>query len=314
MKLSKEVKVGLLVTTALTAAYLGVNFLKSGVILSSSNSYHTVYTNSTGLNISSPVLLNGVTVGKVIKLQTLPNENYSVRVTFKTKGDIKLTDATEAWLVSPSLFGEKAIDLHLREGDVLKNNDRVPGKIKHSFGEGLLQGTHSAVRDVQDISLLTSQFLTVLVENTGRINSIALNLDKTTQKLRETVDSSQQKFYGISQHLVEISNALADNDNGVRPFLTKLNQSMNELQSKEVQGLTSKLNLILGSVLRVLNRIEQGDNNVAQLLEDDQFYHNLNRASQSLDELLVDVKDHPWRYFNFSVFGKKKAQESARQE
>jgi len=314
VKLNKEVKVGLLATVALTAAYLGVNFLKSGVIFSSSNRYHTVYANSTGLNIASPVLLNGVTVGKIIKLQILPDEDYSVRVTFETQKNIRLTDATEAWLISPSLLGEKAIDLHLKEGSVLKDHDVVLSKIEPSFGEGLLKGTHPAMRDVEDISLLTNQFLTNLVENIGRINSIATNLDKTVHKLRQTVDHSQQKFYDVGRNLVEISNALADGDNGVQPLLKKLNQLMNGLQGKEVPKLSAKVDLILGSALRVLNRMEQGDSNLGQLLEDDSLYHNLNRVSQSLDELLVDLKAHPWRYINFSVFGKKKVQESAQQE
>jgi len=314
VKLNKEVKVGVLATVALTAAYLGVNFLKSGVIFSSSNSYHTIYANSTGLNISSPVLLNGVAVGKVTKLQPLPDEGYNVRVTFETKKDIQLTDATEAWLVSSSLFGEKAIDLHLKEGSVLRTYAVVPGKIKPSFGEDLLKGTHPAMRGVEDISLLTNRFLTNLVDNIGQINSIVTNLDNTTQQLRQTVDRSQQKFHHVAYNLVEISNALADSDNGVKPFLKKLHQLMNGLQGTEVPELTAKIDLILGGALRVLNKMEQGDSNIGQLLEDDHLYHNLNRVSQSLDELLVDLKAHPWRYFNFSVFGKKRTQESTQQE
>jgi phospholipid/cholesterol/gamma-HCH transport system substrate-binding protein len=36
------------------------------------------------------------------------------------------------------------------------------------------------------------------------------------------------------------------------------------------------------------------------------MYNNLNNASKSLDNLLIDFKAHPKRYVSFSVFGGKK--------
>jgi phospholipid/cholesterol/gamma-HCH transport system substrate-binding protein len=41
------------------------------------------------------------------------------------------------------------------------------------------------------------------------------------------------------------------------------------------------------------------------LLNDPKLYNNLQQTSRSLTILLDDIKTHPKRYINFSVFGKK---------
>ncbi|MHA7877795.1 MAG: MlaD family protein [Bacteroidota bacterium] len=309
MKLNKEVKVGLLAIIALATVYLGINFLKGRVVFSLKNSYRTIYANSKGLNVASPVLLNGVSVGKVTKLQTLPDKGYNVLVTFETDKNIQLTNATEALLISASLFGEKAIELYIEPGDTLKNHDMVPGKIEQGFGGGLLKGTLPALQDIQKISLLANQFITNLIGNMDTINSIFSHLENTTQVLSQTASSSQQDFHLLSQNLIKISSALADNGSGVQPFLENLNRLMQGTQGKEVPALIAKLNHILSSAVKVLNKMEQENSSFGLLLEDDNLYHNLNEALGNLNAILVDLKRHPWRYINISLFGRKRVQE-----
>ena len=314
MKLSKEVKVGLLATVALTTVYLGFNFLKGKAVFSSNNSYYTIYTNCRGLAVSSLVLLNGVPVGKVRQLQILPNKEHSVLVTFETKKEIKLTDASKARLISTSLLGDKVIDLHIKEGNLLKNYDTVQGQSELSLEAELFEGTLPALKDVQKVSLLASQFVANLIENTDKINSIFANLEDTTQTLKQSINNNQQEFHILSQNMTKISRALADSNSGVGPLLEKLNQLMHGVKGKEVKEIATKLDNILGSIGRVLDKIEQGNNSLTQLLDDDDFYNNLNQTLGNLDKLLIDFKAHPWRYVNFSVFGKTQGHKPVQQE
>ena len=71
VKMSKEVKVGVLATAALTIVYIGFNFLKGKNFLSFNHSYRAVYENCSGLSTASPVFLNGVPVGRV-SLRSIP--------------------------------------------------------------------------------------------------------------------------------------------------------------------------------------------------------------------------------------------------
>jgi phospholipid/cholesterol/gamma-HCH transport system substrate-binding protein len=41
------------------------------------------------------------------------------------------------------------------------------------------------------------------------------------------------------------------------------------------------------------------------LATNDSLYHNLNSTANSLNTLISDLKEHPGKYVQFSVFGKK---------
>lgn len=314
MKISKEIKVGLLASTALLIVYLGSNFLKGRELFSSNNIYYTTYAVSGGLSTSSPVLVNGMPVGRVRSIQILPDQGHSALVTFAMVKDITLTDATKARLVSRGLLGEPAIDLLIEAGNPLKNYDTIPGQVKQSLSEAFVETALPTLNDARDISLLTSQFVASLAENTDKINSIFTNLEATMQKLRETVNFNQYGINRVSQNLTELSNVLADSKNGIRPLLTKFNQLIEGLEGQEAKVAATELNNILGSLAKVLDKIEKGENSLSRLLHDNSFYNNLNQTLVNLDQLLIDLKAHPERYLNFSIFGKSQGREEIKKK
>lgn len=313
MKLNKEVKVGLLAVVALTIVYMGFNFLKGKEVFSSNNIYYTIYDNCRGLSSASPVLLNGMPVGRVRSLQILSNREHNVLVTFETQKDIKLTDATKALLMSPSLLGDKAITLFIEEGNPLRNYDTVPGQIEKSLRETFTEGTLPTLKDAQNISLLANQFVANLIENTDKINSIFANVENATQQLKQTIDKNQHEFHVLNRNMSEVSGALADKKDGVGPLLTKLNQLMEGVKSKEVEEIFDKLNSTLGSVGKIVEKMEQGSS-LSRLLYDDRFYNSLNQTLGNLDKLVVDLEAHPWRYVNFSLFGNMRKNKKAKKE
>ncbi len=302
--MSKEVKIGLLATTALVIAYLGLNFLKGQEVFSSKNVYYTTYTSSEGLSASSSVLVNGMMVGKVRDVQILPNEGYRVLVTFETAKNIVLTDATEARLVSRSLLGGSAIELIIGEGNPVKNYDTVPGKVEQGIAEAFAARALPVISEAGDLSILASQFVASLVGNIDKINCIFTDLEETTRKLKQTIDINQQGISQISYNLAEFSGVLSDNKIGVGPLLKKLNQLVEGLEGQEARVAITKLNSILFSIEEIMHGLQKEDNNIQRLLHDSIFYENINKTLLDLDQLLIDLKSHPWRYVNFSVFGK----------
>ena len=78
MSLSKEVKVGLLVTITLIICYLGFNFLKGKEIFPTTRTYYALYKNARGLNTANEVMLNGFQVGRIQSLEILPENDYQV--------------------------------------------------------------------------------------------------------------------------------------------------------------------------------------------------------------------------------------------
>jgi phospholipid/cholesterol/gamma-HCH transport system substrate-binding protein len=88
---------------------------------------------------------------------------------------------------------------------------------------------------------------------------------------------------------------------------------MEGVKSKEVEEIFDKLNSTLGSVGKIVEKMEQGSS-LSRLLYDDRFYNSLNQTLGNLDKLVVDLEAHPWRYVNFSLFGNMRKNKKAKKE
>lgn len=288
MSLNKETKIGLLATTALVIIYLGLNFLKGREIFASTNTYYTVYGNAKGLSISEPILLNGLNVGRVKAISRLPDKDYSVLTTLAIDKDIKLTDATIAKLVSNNLLGKRAIELVLKDGNLLQDRDTIPSQVEQDFKEIFMESALSTLHNAKYVTLLTNQFMTNLVQNTDRINTILANLEAATQKLQQGITTNQKQLNTIGKNIAEVSSTLSNKETGVKPLLARLNQLSNEVEGIKVKHIAEKLNNILG------------------MLEDDALHSNLNQALMDLGKLLADLRINPSKYVHFSIFGNKR--------
>ena len=80
---SNELKVGFLALLAFLILYFGFNFLKGNDVFSTSNIYYVTYDNVDGLTSSNQVLVNGIEVGKVKKVELLPENGNKIKVTFR---------------------------------------------------------------------------------------------------------------------------------------------------------------------------------------------------------------------------------------
>lgn len=288
MKLAKEARVGLLAATALVIFYFGVNFLKGKEVFKHTHTYYAIYRDARGLNTSVCVLLNGLKVGKVQTINILPESGHSILVTLAIDKNIQLTNTTVAKLESNNfLFGEKVINLFVEDGTALKNRDTLLSSMEVDSTKMFIDHTLSTLQNVQSLIGLTYQFITSIKENTDQVNEICTNLALITQKLHQTVTINEETFNRIGSNIAEISKDLSDKEVGLRPLLTMLNQLVNEIGDIRIKDIGSKLNNILSSM--------------ANSPLHDRFPHIL----MNLDSLLVDIRENPDRYVQFSVFGKK---------
>ncbi len=285
MIFSKEVKVGLLATITLVIIYIGFNYLKGKDIYATTHIYYTIYNNARGLTTANEVTLNGLQVGRIQQVEILPEESYQVRVTLAVDKHIKLTNNTVARLESSSLLGRKAIELVIKEGELLQNHGTLLSEMEQDFTTKLVESTLPALDDARTLTLLINKFMQNLVENTGRINAIFTNLEKTSEQLRQTITINQQDLATISHNIAVVSSSLSDEEAGIKPILAKTNQLLQEAETLQVREVIIKLN-------NILTKLENGP-----------LYKHIDQTITDLDKLIVDLKTHPSRYLHFSIFG-----------
>jgi phospholipid/cholesterol/gamma-HCH transport system substrate-binding protein len=56
------------------------------------------------------------------------------------------------------------------------------------------------------------------------------------------------------------------------------------------------------SVESLLGKIEKGEGTLGKLIHDDTLYRNLEKFTQDLNLLILDIKQHPQKYIKIEVF------------
>ncbi len=111
MKLSKEIKAVLIIISGIFLFLLGYNFLNSTSLFKKENNLFALYDNVEGLQVGTKVTVNGLSVGKVSKIDFLPNTTQ-ILVSFSIRNDVVFSKNSVAELYEAGLIGGKSIAIH----------------------------------------------------------------------------------------------------------------------------------------------------------------------------------------------------------
>ena len=131
--MSKEVKVGILAVVAGVLLYFGFNFLKGNDLFSGIKKYYVKYQNVDGLTVSNPVVVNGLSNGRVSDVKLNQQIGY-IMVELEIKNDFVIGDTTKAILINSDFLGGKAIELDV--GDISKpklDGDTLEARVNNPF-------------------------------------------------------------------------------------------------------------------------------------------------------------------------------------
>ena len=293
-RISKEVKIGLAFIVSLVLLYLGINFMKGSNVFSRYTTYYTVLKNSGGIASSSSITVNGYKVGTVSDVEYDYSAPNRIVVTLRVNESLRVPKGSRAVVVG-SLMDGSSISLSLAQNsEYYVNGDTIANGVANGLmGEVenvMLPQINAMIPKVD--SLITA--LTVLVANPALANSLN-NVESVSHKLDNTADELNRLFHSELPQLMTGLQGTIDNAQRITTNLATVDfaQTMEGVDSTitNLQSLSAAL-MSSGS-------------SVGRLLNDTTFYSNLNGVCSSANALLEDVKAHPLRYINISVFGRK---------
>lgn len=306
MKISKEVKVATLAIIAGVILYFGVRFLKGTEVFSSNNTFFVVYESVDGLTASNPVLINGLPVGYVDRIQLLQRNNNQLLVTLKIEDNIILGDSTAAVLSTSDLLGSKAIVLDVKNiSRPLDEGDTLLARKDVGIAE-LVQAKTLPIVDQLDTTITRINYLlAAFVKDTSSVSNALENVEQTTFQVESMVTENRRDLNEVIRNFRQLSETLADSEEGIAPLMVKLNTVADKLNEIELQSTVMKIDSTMANLQAITRKIEQQEGTMGKLVNDDSLYVNLNQTVADLDSLLVDLKANPKRYVRFSIFGGK---------
>jgi phospholipid/cholesterol/gamma-HCH transport system substrate-binding protein len=312
LKIKNETKVGILATVAIAILVLGYSFLKGNDVFTSENTYYATYDRVDGLTVSKPIFVNGYQIGRVSALTLQPDG--LILTEFKIDKKYRLPDNTKAQIASTDLLGSKAIVFELGDSPVFaEDGDTLQADIQKNIMEQVepIQKKAESVFAVLD-SILTSVNNTMNPEFQRNINrslasiaSTLSTLENTAKQVDGMVGTEKSKISGILTNMESISSNFNNNSERLNHIFANLETVSDNAARLNFEETMNKANMAVADLQSVVNNIESGKGSLGKLLNDEQLYNNLEDASKSLDNLIIDVKENPKRYVHFSVFGRK---------
>ncbi|WP_347374701.1 MlaD family protein [Aequorivita sp. Q41] len=304
MKLSKEVKTGILAIGAILLLIFGYSFLKGTNLLDKNREFFVKYDNVEGLAQAAPVTINGLRVGKVQEI-SFANSKGGLIVKFSVEKDFDFSKNSVVRIYSTGLIGGKSLGIFPEYdiNNIAKNGDTLRGDVE----DGMLTAVTKALGPLE--KKVNNTLATV---DTLLLNVNAIVDEKTRQNLKEAIENLNKtlnSFSGVSENLNHI---LATNTGKLDNTFTNLDKTAGNLSKLtdslaqlETGKLVTNLQNVVDKMDNIVSGIDNGDGSIGKLLKDDKLYENLEGASRQLEQLLQDVKLNPKRYVHISVFGKK---------
>lgn len=317
MKISNETKVGALTAIAITMLILGFNFLKGKTLFKTGNYLHAQYTDSKGIMVSNPVFVNGFQVGSVDDIENLDESLSTIVVTIKLKSNYNIPVNSVA-TIKENPLGPASISIALGNAKQYLN---VGDTLATASQEGLMGSLMSKLGPVGDQIKLTVQSLDSVLKNINTIfdphtknnlQQTIANINKTTASLVVSSASLQamlnQQTGAVTQSMNNVASFtknLSDNNEKVTRMIGNVEKTTDNLAKADIAGSVENLKATIAGLNAVVAKLNSQDGSLGKLMNDKTLYNNLTNTVRSANILLDDLRVHPKRYVNVSVFGRK---------
>jgi len=292
----QEVGVGALVLAGLVLFVVGL-FWFSGRSIGHRGTYaRVVFTGVLGLKEGDPVLISGVKVGRVSKVNL--ERVGRVTVTLELSGDPKVQPRTSATATVASIdfFGTKSIVY----SPGAETDPLLPAT-------SLIVGTRT--QELTDIAAGIATRANELIGNaTGLVSEqLAMDIHNTLIATQRGMIALTEASKGpLVQQSTETLASLHRVMSRIDTLLGKANMQQTGIRldtlTANLQQLTSQLARSTTTLNDLMARINRGEGTLGKLATDTLLYGDLHKTLDAVTNLLNDLRERPGRYLTVKVF------------
>ncbi|SOD95001.1 MlaD family protein [Spirosoma fluviale] len=306
MKVSKEVRVGLLAVISLMMLYFGFRFLKGSDFFSSTHKYQVIYSNIDGLVASNPVSINGLTVGQVKNIEILQDQKNKLLVTLEIKKGIVVTQGTRAVLADDGLLGGKLIRLGINYGKPeLADGGMLVAANESGLSALIREKTLPVLNNVDSLTYQLNRVVSQFDQTGIVLNQTLRSANAAVGTLDLTIAENRAGLKATLANVNKLSSSLIETEKQLKPILAKADTFADSLQGLQLKQTLGSVNKTVDNLQKILGAINKGEGSLGKLASDEALYRNVNATTASLEKLLTDLRENPKRYVHFSIFGKK---------
>lgn len=294
---NKEFVIGLSVIAAIIILIFGIDYLKGINLFSPANFYYASYDNVAGLEISSPVTVDGYKVGQV----------RDIEFDYEHPGKIKVLLALNKNLHIP-------VDSKASMGSTLMSGNFISITLGKS-SEMLQIGSEISSYDQADLmTSLNENVMPTVNQILPRIDSLLMNLNKLVGD--PALLASIQRLDGITGNVMDATvglNGVLNKDvpvvmrnvksisHGLDTVTANLGILSAQLKALPLHTTVDNVNSLTNNLNKFSAQLNDPNSTLGQLMQDPELYNKLNRVAADVDSLIVDIKKNPKRYISIKL-------------
>jgi phospholipid/cholesterol/gamma-HCH transport system substrate-binding protein len=315
-----KLKAGLVLTISLLLLVL-VIFFAGGVedLFSPTMELKAQLHDVRGLRRGAPVWVSGIEIGIVKDMRLDPVYGTLVTLAVRKSAIEYINKDSQASVMTMGLLGDKYVELssgtsasgRLTPGDIILGTTQVEIK-------DLMQNTAESLERMTDVIKKLDSIITKIDDSEGTASkfltdpSVYNNLKETTSSLA-ALTKTMENSRGSLKMLVEdptLYQKMLAASSSIAEFGRKANEGSGTLRKlADDPSLYDDLDKTAKKLSVVVDRIDRGEGLAGSLVRDDGLSKELKETivelktlAAELSSLTKDIKEHPKKYFKFSIF------------
>jgi phospholipid/cholesterol/gamma-HCH transport system substrate-binding protein len=287
------VKVGITIVVSLMMILYGIAFLKDLKFGLETNDLSIYFADVNGLKEGDPVSVNGVTKGKINKIELTTGD--SVKVDFSLSSDVVLKKDYNITVAMIELMSGKQV--YIKPG-ILKEEADITKPLIGAKSTDIVALISTMNEVAQDVKLITRGLDTAMGKMTAsldNINSIvgddglksnirgaASNFNLASRNLNLMLSDTRSSINSLTSRL----NSIAENvDNTVTDTKPEIKETM-----QDIRLLTARLDSLTINLNSLVVGVKDSNSTVGKLLTEDEVYNNINKALLNINSLVKKIE------------------------
>lgn len=334
MKISKEIKIGILASATVIASVWGYKFLKGNDLFDNSINLLTEIDNANQITKSAPIFFRGAQIGVVSEIIFPQNDVTKIILKLNIKEKIAIPKNAEAVLFPNGVMGGTAVEIVFdkpcKGDDCAKNNDRLVGRKVTMLAQML--GSPKDVKGYFDVAKNGVAEISDTLK--AEFNNPNSEFAKTFRAMQATINNLQGATAGVNK-LINVSAAslgtslksvesitanLQASNAQIAQILKNLETTTANFKNVDFQKTANGANDAIADLRKTLQasektvadlntltaKLKQGEGTLGQLMTNDSLYNSLNSTLLQVNLLSQDFRLNPRRYVNLNPFKKYK--------
>jgi phospholipid/cholesterol/gamma-HCH transport system substrate-binding protein len=315
-----KLKVGLVITLALLTLFVTV-FFAGGIqyIFSPKVQIKAQIKDVRGLRRGSPVWISGIEIGSVKSIEL--NPEYGTLVTMSINKDALnfVKKDSKASVMTMGLLGDKYIELGTGTpyAEPIKPGEMIKGTAQLEI-QDIVNASSVSLEKITDFVKKLGNFIEKFEKSKGTIAkfmtdpSLYDNLKETTTTLAMILKDFKESKGTMKMFIEDPSlyNKMLSTTSSMEEFSRKLNEGSGTLKRLvEDPEIYENLDKASKQLSLILKRIDAGEGLAGSLVTDKDLaietkdtLVELKSSVTEFKELIKDVREHPDKYFKFSIF------------